>query len=447
MKKKIVTLGLLVVVICCATLVAEKRIIPSSGDNPEPYCCCRCQGRLRDDLPLFDSGAVADDFTPGFYQSSEFMIGRVAVGIILPESDGRIDPSTEDWTEDERALVRSEIAAALEWWTAREPKAHLTFICDDGTIAPITMSYEPITHGLNDQELWIAEVMEKKGYRGSSYFEQVRCYNSDLRDAYDADWSFIIFVVDSSEDGDDMFADGRFAYAYLGGPFTVVTYGNNGYGSQDLDAVIAHEIGHIFLALDQYHYAYQPCESTSGYLDVENQNSRYGECLLDEPSIMRGGTQPYYEGAVDEYARGQVGWRDSDSDGILDPVDTSLSFTCKRVILAEESDDVLLYTGKVSDTPFPSPHRADLTINTIAAIQYRLDGGKWEDAETDGSLDSHTEAFTVTLEVPISETHILSLRAANSASVEKSIELFTNSSAPGSCHIYLPLVLLTASGF
>ena len=74
--------------------------------------------------------------TPQYDETSEYFIGRVAVGIVLPESDGSLDPSTEDWTEAERALVLSKITAALDWWAAREPNAHLTFVYDDGTAAP-----------------------------------------------------------------------------------------------------------------------------------------------------------------------------------------------------------------------------------------------------------------------------------------------------------------------
>ena len=62
------------------------------------------------------------DLTPGTTETSEYLIGRVAVGIVLPESDGSVDPSTEDWSADERALVLSEITAALDWWAALEPR-------------------------------------------------------------------------------------------------------------------------------------------------------------------------------------------------------------------------------------------------------------------------------------------------------------------------------------
>ncbi len=359
---------------------------------------------------------LANDLTPGYYETSEYFIGRVAVGIVLPESDGGVDSSTEDWTEAERTLVLSEITAALNWWAAREPNAHLTFVYDDGTAAPITTGYEPVSRRYSDQALWIAQVLSKKGYTGSSYFDQVRQYNNALRDTYDTDWAFTIFVVDSSNDSDNRFADGYFAYAYLGGPFTVMTYGNNGYGPSNMDAVAAHEIGHIFLALDQYYSAYQRCTYKSGYLGVENQNSQYGGCASNVTSIMRGQTWPYRAGAIDEYARGQIGWRDSDGDGILDPVDTSLNVVNTGYITGT---DAFTFVGTVQDDPYPSSFRRSTIINTIERVQYRVAGGGWTDAQpSDGTFDSYTEAYTFATPPLFAGDLVVDLRVIDSAGNE-----------------------------
>jgi len=363
--------------------------------------------------------SLSDGSIPGTYQTSEYFIGRVAVSIILPESDGSLDPSTEDWTESERALVLSEITAALDWWAAREPQAHLTFVYDDGTAAPVPTRYEPISRPYSDQALWISQVMTQKGVSGSSYFDQVRRYNNALRGVYDTDWAFTIFVVDSSTDADNRFSDGYFAYAYLGGPFTVLTYGNNGYGPSNMDAVAAHEIGHIFLALDQYYSAYQYCTRRSGYLGVENQNSQYGGCASNTSSIMRGQTSPFRAGLIDDYARGQIGWRDSDGDGILDPMDTSLSIPSADYVADPERPNILTFDGTVQDDPYPSPLRCSVTINRIAQIQYRVADGTWMDAQPgDGAFDTRAEPFTFTTPpLPTGDLNI-ELRVVDSAGNE-----------------------------
>lgn len=262
--------------------------------------------------------------------TSDYMIGRVAMSIILPESNGSIDPSTEDWTDAEIALVLQEIEGAFDWWTEREPRAHLDFVYK-WEVIPV--SYEPILHPYHEQSLWIPEVMFAQGFtHGSTYFDLVRQYNHSLLNDHSADHSFTIFVVDSSNDRDGRFEDEFFAYAYVGGPFMVMTYNNNGYGPENMDAVAAHEIGHIFGALDQYYVARQPCNRQSGCLGVENQNSQFGDCASNEPSLMRSGTVPFKRGDLDYYARGQVGWRDGDCDGVLDPVDSSIG-ECYHIYL------------------------------------------------------------------------------------------------------------------
>jgi hypothetical protein len=65
-----------------------------------------------------------------FYDTSEYFIGSVAVGIILPESNGSIDPDTLNWTSSQEAEVISEIRSGLDWWISKEPNAHLTFTYD-----------------------------------------------------------------------------------------------------------------------------------------------------------------------------------------------------------------------------------------------------------------------------------------------------------------------------
>ena len=343
------------------------------------------------------ASSQGSDPTPGFRQTSEYFIGRVAVGVVMPESDGSIDQSTEDWTAEERQAVMSEITAALDWWAAREPRANLSFVYDDNGGKPIETGYEPINHKYTEEHLWINDVMEKKGYTGSSYFERVYAYNNALREAHDTDWAFTVFVVDSSEDKDDLFVDGYFAYAYTGGPFTVLTYGNAGYGIENMDSVAAHEIGHIFYALDQYGGARNPCTARAGYLDVENQNSDYGDCAMDQPSIMRAHVEPFAAAALDPYARGQVGWRDSDGDGILDPIDTTISLSAIEYVTDTAQTSVYTFTAAVEEVPYPSPSHPSVTINTLETVQVRVDGSDWAAAQaTDGAFDSYAETFQFT---------------------------------------------------
>ena len=373
---------------------------------------------LAPDLPQAGLSALnaPPSLSPDYYQTSEFMAGSVAVGIILLESDGRVDPSSEDWTPDERQRVFSEIVAALNWWAELEPRANLTFVYEDHFSNPLPTRVEPITRPYGDQEYWITDAMNALGYNSSSnYFTLVRDYDNDLRNNYGTDWAFTIFVVDSSVDADNRFKDYYYAYAYLGGPFMALTYGNDGYGSANIDATVAHEMGHIFFALDQYYLAYQPCDRQSGYLYVENQNSQYGTCASNQASIMRGSIFPYASGLIDPYAAGQIGWRDSDGDNILDPLDTPLSITIDNLT---QVDDSVTVTGLSQLEPYPTAHpsRISVTINTLVGVRYRLDGQVWLPATAvDGAFDSTTEPYAFTIRSLSPGLHLLEVTAIDSA--------------------------------
>ncbi|HID93501.1 MAG TPA: DUF1573 domain-containing protein, partial [bacterium (Candidatus Stahlbacteria)] len=128
---------------------------------------------------------------PGVHPDSEetslFMVRDVSVSIILPESNGSIDPNQEDWDnedpwhpgEDRRALVLSEIQAGLDWYIDKEPLADLTFTYH---FQVIETSYEPISRSSAHDLCWINETMAQLGYLSQiGSFTKVRAYNNDLR--------------------------------------------------------------------------------------------------------------------------------------------------------------------------------------------------------------------------------------------------------------------------
>ena len=368
------------------------------------------------------SGAGLSSTSPGYYETSEFMIGSVAVGIIMPESDGSIDDDLENWSTARQDEVITEISAALDWWAAREPAAGLSFTYQVERGVPT--GYEPITRPQSDEGLWISDVMGRLGYGSGDRWTRVRDYVNALRTEYETDWAFVAFVVDDEVDTDNFFAPNPsgnkyFAYAYLGGPFMVMTYGNDGYGPTNMDAVMSHEMGHIFLALDAYAGS-TDCDVHGGYLDVENSNSLNPEpraCGMDEACIMRGQVAPYTQEAVSPSARGQIGWRDSDDDGILDPVDTdvglSVLFSGSR---SSPEGASWAFSGVAIDYPWDSTYRpADVTINSVASVEYQVDGGLWQPASADdGVWDEALEPFTFETGVLSTDVHTVTVQAYNS---------------------------------
>lgn len=371
---------------------------------------------------------------PGYNQVSEFMVGKIAIGLILPESSGAAEPSTENWSEARMAQVVSEIQQGMSWWATINPTAGLSFVYDIQLQVPTR--YEPINHPYNFDGVWISESLSYLGHPGSYWVSQAYSYLNDIRDRYDTDWAEVIFVVDSLNDPDGTFTDGYFGYSY--GFLIVMTYDNDGWGISNMDSVTAHETAHNFGAGDEYCSPGYACcwgGGQYGYLGVANSNCEAGcdhngnsvcdgddsdpgsnchncpQCVETTCLMRQGGTWA----GLDIPSREQVGMRDLDGDGLLDPIDTQplLAVTGYPPDLSAQS--VLTYTGAAEDIPFPSPSVPDVTINHILTVEVQIDDDPtwYPGLAADGAFDETEEDFNLTTP-PLSDgEHTLALRATN----------------------------------
>ena len=313
---------------------------------------------------------------PSYYQTSEFMFGTVAVGIVMPQCNGTIDKCTETWTTAMMDQVYNQVQAGTKWWTNRMG-GRVTFVFDQQRQVPT--GYEPINHPQSDESLWIADTMTHMGFTGTTYFEQVYAYNNWMRQKYATDWAYTILVANSLNNPAGTFSNGYFAYSYVPGPFTVTTYDNDGYTINNMASVIAHETGHIFGALDQYSGANVACTATSGYLVMQNQNSQQN-CSTNVDSIMRGGVTPYTNNYIDQFALGMVGNRTTKSPTMPDPINTT-PIVALNAVASPTNNTNPTFTGTAQDQPFPSPGGNSVTINIITSVKYRVDNGAWQDAK------------------------------------------------------------------
>ena len=299
--------------------------------------------------------------------TSEYMIGSCAVGIIFLESSGQHERQTENWTESEKNLVVNNIWKGLEWWAKDgNEKAHLRWLYE---IQNIETGYEPIRHEVEDEKLWITEAMEKLGYKTDNYIIRCRKFADSLRRKYNTDWAFLIFVVDSSNDKDGKFYSGQHAYAYLGGPFMVINYKNDGWGPDVLYGTVSHEVGHIFGALDEYGKSVMN-KRNSGVLDVPNGNHEaYG--VISEGCIMKSHCDK-----ICYYTRGQIGWWDKDNDEKFD-VDKTQKHPHSKLSLKIDMDrytnEGLLKPLEVPlTTAKPPPEPKPITIETVKPLEVVL---------------------------------------------------------------------------
>jgi hypothetical protein len=347
---------------------------------------------------------------PGPEDRDEYLIGTVAVTTIFPESNGAMDPDTETWNALRMDKVYSEIYDGLDWWESQMPNGRLEFTVY--TLGQQSTRYEPITRSSTNQPLWVGEILTNLGYSSGDYLQDVMDLNNDVRNTYGKDWAYTAFIVDSYVDFDGTFTDGVSGYAYgMGGPFMVMTYDNNGWGVSNMDKVMAHETGHMFYATDEYT---RPGE-WSGYLNILEVDG--SGCIMDSASwCLSSGTL------------GQIGWRDSDGDGIMDPEDTIPNTILDPQPLDPTTNNVLTYTGRAEEValnnqnPFYSSwlegHRVnagnDVSINTITMVQYRVDGGTWYMATAvDGAYDEEIEDFTFTTSALPDGTYMIEVRARN----------------------------------
>jgi hypothetical protein len=216
-----------------------------------------------------------------------------------------------------------------------------------------------------------------------------------------------------------MFTDGRFGYSYLGGPKTVMTYKNDGWGIANMDAVTAHEVGHSFYALDEYYEAGHGCTETSGYQAIENQNSTYpygaGGCALNIIyCIMR--SVGLGNARVCLYTKGQIGWNDTDNDSIPDILDTFPETTLNPYAPDPDTTQTPTYSGTATVTKLdnlnPYGKHNDITLNRIAKVEWRVDAGPWYNASaTDGAWDSGTEDYYFTSTPVGNGPHVYETRA------------------------------------
>jgi hypothetical protein len=247
-------------------------------------------------------------------KTSQRMTGLSLVVLLFIESDGSKEPSTEDWSGEQMGHVEDELGWALGRYEELAP-------CDAGAsfrvmTQTVGCGYEPIAHHATDSDAWRNDVMLRLGASGEE------AYADRLRREHGTDWAFVVYAVNSANDGDGLFPGGWMGFAYFCGPVMACAS-----GSGWLRSCFMHEVGHVYCALDQRGND-GPCWAMGGYnLDVPNLNSLTGVCQgqTQFPSVMR---WPW-EYDVDPYMARQIGWEVHHSYVYLPICQKFCSTTCR----------------------------------------------------------------------------------------------------------------------
>ena len=411
----------------------DPTIPPPSGSPPEQ------QGPSFRIPPAEAPGRGMVAYAPGSSQTSEFMTGTVVASVVFVESSGGTgycsppDGQTENWDLTRRNQVLSEIGAGLSFWTSRADRpSPLTFVLDDRGAQPT--SCEPINHPADpDEGKWIADVLKAMGQSGatpSNYYGEARAYAASRRAAFGADWAYLIFVVDSYNDSNGLFSDGLFAYAYLNGPFMVMTYDNDGWGIGYMNLVTAHETGHIFGALDEYSASGCSTSDSFGYLNVSNASCNNGGITSDLSIMGEAGEQTQPSVDVSTSARGALGWRNPAQENGHTVVDVVRTATASITPYSPDptTDTTPTYSASASNTPYPpaGPRMLNcfwlydgcwynygtaspVTVSKVSSAEWRLDGGAFTSAgvaPNDGIFNEESDPYTFTPQSPVANgTH------------------------------------------
>ena len=410
-----------------------------------------------------DSMVAGAPYGTTVQDTSEYMVGDVWVTLVLMESTGT--KSQLDWTAAQIKNVITQVRQGLDWWETMfdtynpDSLVLLTFTIDiTWAINPVETSYEPVTtKSSNEEHLWIGDFLVARGYKGNysktqSHLTDTRDFNHKQRTANDTDWAFTVFVVNSSgSTNSNKFSDGTFAYSWVGGPHLVMTYGNNGWGIGSMGIVLAHEVGHIFWALDEYSGAGKYTDR-SGYYNVQNTNAKDGHpnaslranSIMSESELQR----PAYRNlSSSQSSLEMIGWRDSNGNGILDVLDCPLTLTntngtydplTKSFVFAGTSSITTLTNQNPLQTPASTRHST--TLNTVSHLQYKINDGDWItwDTEYGGttnvrvgatiSLDGITGTFTIFFRTICERTGVTSRE--ESYTIGPVIEPSNNGTAP-----------------
>jgi hypothetical protein len=322
------------------------------------------------------------------------LVGLTAVGLVTVEGRGGTPEafSTQDRRTAREAVIRAEqTLARLSQQLSPNRFLQCNFF-NDLRVAVIDPPFiSPPTNTLSDPAMRSSEIQTREPQWRDLALETLGFINTpgvaDPLDRYvdfllHKDWlvpqkprrAVVLFVT--------KFPTGWIAYANLNGsratfqfdwiasddePFGMT--GAQGPGIENLDRVVAHEMGHLFGGLDEA----GPCDSTetSGPRPTTNAN-----CHGFDPCLMAVNSNTVCLATTEHF-----GWVDLDGDGMVDaqiPIVTSLSDTG---IAGERIDILGSGLGEARSVVFTGVGAAEFSIVSDTQLTARVPVGSGSDID------------------------------------------------------------------
>lgn len=357
------------------------------------------------------AGALTPFGASELSNTSEYALGTYVYNVVFIQDDILRNPAINThppsgsgqvihWSAAEIADRQQRITDAVDFWNAESAARH-----HPGARLDITVNFvnaaQPITVadiGGQGSTIGYGDALAflDPAYGTVSDLGAVQRFNRDTRNLLGKHWAFTTFVKPYNGT----------ATTRLNGPHT------NAY-EDDPSWTYAHEFGHIFGALDEY---VGNTAQRSGYLNALNSNSVNLPGGAPNPNAIHALMRTRDRYNLSDGTVNQIGWTDTDGDTIPDILDTIPTLTADVAPSAQTSGAFTL-TADAVVTPLPSPSNrvGDITINTLTAAQYRVDGGAWVDLlPEDGQFGGYAEAFALEITNPSAGGPQLDLRIYNS---------------------------------
>ncbi len=240
--------------------------------------------------PMAFKREYSDESFQGDSPYRQTMTGKIAYAILVASGPGSLAIS-----DSELQKIKSECITGLKFWSEQAQKngVSLLFAMYWGKATITTPNPSYCSNAPSCHDKFVNPTLQAlKFSTGQVGKDQVAQY---VKNDAKADGAFLAFF--------SKYKQIHFAYAYFGGGPLYMQYSNDGWGSDQIDRVFAHEVGHVFNAPDEYTNCQCYTNYGKGSCTARNSNcntctSSQGGCIMDSNDL----------GNLCQSSKKHVGW-------------------------------------------------------------------------------------------------------------------------------------------